>query len=546
MGPRRFDSVAHHRWSVLDRRLGGKRPGTFTNAGQSRDATARASQLWVPPASEEHARQMSTVELLSKPSVTAAPTWHAPASSTRPRRLRIVGAGLWLAIFDTSVVLGAFLAAYWVRFVLPADAAAALGLEQYLRMGLTIGSIACALLAMHAMYRVRHPRPWPARFNAIVSAVSTATVLSLVVSFYHGDAPFSRVWLATGWALAVVSLVAWRSLAQRLVVVAMRHAIAPARRVLIVGANGLGEELATELACQYEVVGYADNGSDLERPGNFPLLGTIAQLEQLVTSHAVDDLVIALPVNRREQVSRIIARGFRRHVTVKFLPGLHELLPQRFDVHDIGGRSYIGFAPVASVSWLKRASDLVLTSLALVALSPVLLAVIVAIKVDSPGPILYRQQRVGKDGRRFWMFKFRSMCTNADARLAELRALNQAIGPLFKIREDPRVTRVGRVIRRWSLDELPQLLNVLRGEMSLVGPRPPLPSEVEQYEDWQHGRLRAVPGLTGLWQVSGRSEVPFHDMVRLDLHYIRNWSLGLDLEILLRTIPAVVSNRGAY
>jgi lipopolysaccharide/colanic/teichoic acid biosynthesis glycosyltransferase len=138
------------------------------------------------------------------------------------------------------------------------------------------------------------------------------------------------------------------------------------------------------------------------------------------------------------------------------------------------------------------------------------------------------------------------MRQDADRLLGELRDRNEAIGPLFKIRHDPRVTRVGRVLRRLSLDELPQLFNVLKGEMSLVGPRPPVPSEVEEYEDWQHGRLRAVPGMTGLWQVSGRSEVPFHDMVRLDLHYIRNWSLGLDLEILVRTVPAVLTNRGAY
>jgi lipopolysaccharide/colanic/teichoic acid biosynthesis glycosyltransferase len=170
----------------------------------------------------------------------------------------------------------------------------------------------------------------------------------------------------------------------------------------------------------------------------------------------------------------------------------------------------------------------------------------VAIKLDSPGPMFYRQQRVGKDGRRFGMVKFRSMRQDAERLLDELRAQNEATGPLFKMRRDPRVTGVGRVLRRWSLDELPQLFNVLKGEMSLIGPRPPLPSEVEQYEDWQHGRLRLVPGMTGLWQVSGRSEVPFHDMVRLDLHYIRNWSLGLDLEILLRTIPAVLTNRGAF
>jgi exopolysaccharide biosynthesis polyprenyl glycosylphosphotransferase len=187
-----------------------------------------------------------------------------------------------------------------------------------------------------------------------------------------------------------------------------------------------------------------------------------------------------------------------------------------------------------------------LTSVGLLVLAPLLVAIAIAIKLDSPGPVFYRQERVGKDGRRFWILKFRSMRQDADRLLPTIRQHNEASGPLFKMRADPRVTRVGRVLRRLSLDELPQLFNVLKGEMSLVGPRPPIPSEVEQYEDWQHGRLRAMPGITGLWQVSGRSEVPFHDMVRLDLHYIRNWSLGLDLEILWRTIPAVLTSRGAY
>jgi len=220
--------------------------------------------------------------------------------------------------------------------------------------------------------------------------------------------------------------------------------------------------------------------------------------------------------------------------------------PQRFEIHDLAGRPCIGFAPAARVTWLKRATDLLVASAVVVGLAPLFAAIVLAIRLDSPGPVLYRQERVGKHGQRFWMFKFRSMRQDADQLLAQLQAQNEASGPLFKMRRDPRVTRVGGVLRRLSLDELPQLFNVLRGEMSLVGPRPPLPLEVEQYEDWQHGRLRAMPGITGLWQVSGRSEVPFHDMVRLDLHYIRNWSLGLDLEILLRTLPAVVLQRGAY
>jgi exopolysaccharide biosynthesis polyprenyl glycosylphosphotransferase len=318
----------------------------------------------------------------------------------------------------------------------------------------------------------------------------------------------------------------------------------------VVGANPLGQDVARALAGQRRVVGYVDNGADLDvaGAGDLPLLGPIAQLDDVVHTYGVDEIVIALPADRREQINRVIAGGFRRAVRVKCAPDLPDpaALPARYELHQIGGRAYVGFDPVARVSALKRVVDVALSLAAVLVLAPVLLAIAIAVRLDSPGPIFYRQERVGKNGRRFWMFKFRSMAQDADRRLADLRAHNEATGPLFKMRHDPRVTRVGRVLRRLSLDELPQLFNVLKGEMSLVGPRPPIPSEVAEYEDWQHGRLRATPGITGLWQVSGRSEVPFHDMVRLDLHYIRNWSLWLDLEILIKTIPAVLTNKGAY
>jgi exopolysaccharide biosynthesis polyprenyl glycosylphosphotransferase len=206
-----------------------------------------------------------------------------------------------------------------------------------------------------------------------------------------------------------------------------------------------------------------------------------------------------------------------------------------------------GLIDVAHVdSWTKRSIDLILSIVGLVVLSLLFATLALVIRLDSPGPVFYGQVRVGKDGRPFRVLKFRSMRQDADLRLAEVQQLNEVSGPMFKIRRDPRITRVGGFIRRYSLDELPQLINVVRGEMSLVGPRPPLPAEVERYEDWQLGRLRALPGITGLWQVCGRSEVPFDEMVRLDLEYIRRRSLALDVEILLRTIPAVLSTRGAY
>jgi exopolysaccharide biosynthesis polyprenyl glycosylphosphotransferase len=451
--------------------------------------------------------------------------------------------GLGLLVIDGVVVSAAFLLAYLARFSAE-DALPPLGLETYVRLLLLDAIFTAMLLATHGLYELERPRSWPHRLRGIVSSSSTGLVLAVTASYFLGDQAFSRLWLATGWAGSVVGLAIWRAAGHRLYA-RLQDALPPTNRLLIVGANRLGRELASELKKAYDVVGYVDNGSDLEHL-ELPLLGPIAQLEELVEAFGVDELIIALPGNRREQVSRVLARGFRRHVQVKLLPELGDLLPGRFEVHELGGRRYIGFVPVAAVSWAKRAVDLFLVGVGIVGIAPALIAIMLAIKFDSPGPIFYRQLRVGKDGRCFWMLKFRSMCVDAERRLDALRSHNEATGPLFKMREDPRVTRVGRILRRWSLDELPQLFNVLRGEMSLVGPRPPIPSEVEQYEDWQLGRLRAVPGLTGLWQVSGRSEVPFHDMVRLDLHYIRNWSLWLDLEILLRTVPAVLTNRGAY
>jgi exopolysaccharide biosynthesis polyprenyl glycosylphosphotransferase len=193
----------------------------------------------------------------------------------------------------------------------------------------------------------------------------------------------------------------------------------------------------------------------------------------------------------------------------------------------------------------KRAFDLVASAAALVLLAPVLLAIAAAVKLDSPGPVLFRQRRVGLAGRTFTLYKFRSMRQDAEAQRRALEARNEMDGPVFKIRDDPRVTRVGRFLRRTSLDELPQFWNVLRGEMSVVGPRPPIPAEVRRYARWQRRRLSVKPGLTCTWQVSGRNEVDFDRWMALDLDYIDTWSLWGDVRIVLKTIPAVLLGRGA-
>ena len=194
----------------------------------------------------------------------------------------------------------------------------------------------------------------------------------------------------------------------------------------------------------------------------------------------------------------------------------------------------------------KRALDVALSAIALVLLAPVFAAVAIAIFLDSPGPVIFRQQRAGRAGRPFAFYKFRSMFVDAERRKKNLQFLNEQVGPVFKIRDDPRITRVGRLLRRWSLDELPQLWNVLKGDFSLVGPRPPTLDEVEQYERWQRRRLNVPGGITGPWQVSGRSEIPFLEWMRMDMRYIARRSLWHDFVLLARSVPAVLSGRGAY
>jgi exopolysaccharide biosynthesis polyprenyl glycosylphosphotransferase len=239
----------------------------------------------------------------------------------------------------------------------------------------------------------------------------------------------------------------------------------------------------------------------------------------------------------------------RLGTSFKLVPDLYELSLSRIDMEAIEG---IPLLSIKQVSLNKvqrtivRMIDICVSILVLGLGLPIWLCIGLAIKLTSPGPIIYKQARVGLNGQIFYMRKFRSMYKDADQRLATLMAQNEAQGPIFKMKKDPRVTPVGRFIRSTSLDEIPQMLSVLKGDMSLVGPRPALPTEVAHYEEWQRGRLAIKPGLTGLWQVRGRSDISFDEGVLMDLYYIENWSLRLYLQILLRTIPAVTLRRGAY
>ncbi len=329
-----------------------------------------------------------------------------------------------------------------------------------------------------------------------------------------------------------------------------------ARHIVIVGANPRTRRLVETIQAHkrfgYQLVGLIESDparAETMKALGVPHLGDLDELERVLTERVVDEVHVCLPVRScYESIQSIAHLCVGVGVPVRLVADLFPLRLATSRVYNLADIPMLSLSTIPESSlWLgvKRAIDVAASAAGLILLSPLLLVTAVLIKLDSKGPVLYAQERVGMNQRRFRMLKFRSMVADAEQKKAGLKHLNEAEGPVFKIRNDPRVTRVGRFIRKFSIDELPQLFNVLKGEMSLVGPRPPLPDEVARYTWDQRRRLSVKPGVTGLWQVSGRSEVSFVEWVDMDLSYIDHWSLWNDFVILFRTVGAVFTGRGA-
>ena len=325
---------------------------------------------------------------------------------------------------------------------------------------------------------------------------------------------------------------------------------------LIVGTGPKAIEVARLIEEQEEqgngVVGFVQepDGAALETGAlrrEYPVW-PLDHLPRKIEEHIVDEVIFAVSKPQSEPIEDLLLtceeQGVKTRVLVDFFPHLRSDIA----LDKLGNLPLLTFSNAPEneyLLFLKRGVDLLLAAALLLGTAPLLLVLAVLLRVSSPGPVLYRQLRCGLNGRRFWLWKFRSMRQDAEQRRPQVEHLNEMDGPVFKSSRDPRVTPVGRILRKTSLDELPQLCNILKGEMSFVGPRPPLPEEVAQYEKWQRRRLRMKPGLTCLWALAGRNQLNFAQWMQLDMEYIDNWSLTLDFKILLRTIPRVLSGRGA-
>jgi exopolysaccharide biosynthesis polyprenyl glycosylphosphotransferase len=379
---------------------------------------------------------------------------------------------------------------------------------------------------------------------AVFQAATLTTVVAYLLDSALLETPIGARVFAFVWLSLAVTVIACRVAARAIA----RHATVP-ERVLLVGDAAVAARLSAKLAASPNVKATFVGRIPLDvQPDSVEarVLGTPEELAQAVLKHDVHRVIVAGDAGEHERVLEAIQGAKALGVRVSVLPRMFEVVGSSaaFDYLDgltILGVRRFGLSPASRA--VKRSFDVVGSALGLFFLSPLLLAIALAIKVTSAGPVLFRQTRVGRDGHPFEMLKFRTMHDGADARKAELSELNEADG-LFKIADDPRITPLGRVLRRTALDELPQLFNVLRGQMSLVGPRPLVVDEDQRIQGWYRRRLSLTPGMTGDWQVFGAARIPLHEMATIDYLYVSNWSLWADFKILLRTIPFVVARRG--
>jgi len=381
---------------------------------------------------------------------------------------------------------------------------------------------------------------------AVLKAVFLATLLLTAIVYLSGDKSISRLVVGFSALLNAITLPAWRFWRREIIKQRVANG-EDGRNVLIVGAGEVGRRLARHLE-ENKYLGYVVKGFlDSNGNGAPEIIGDVEDLSRLALIHFVDEVFISTP-SERQVVAQVVLEARQHRLDVKVVPEMFDGLAWRAPIH------YVGDFPVMELLrepiptfglFMKRVVDVIGSAFGLVVLAPLLAALALIIKLDSPGPAIYTSWRVGKKGRKFRCCKFRTMVRNADALKDGFRHMNERQGPCFKIANDPRLTRIGGFLRRYSLDELPQLWNVLRGEMSLVGPRPHPLDDYERYQIEHLRRLDVKPGITGLWQVYARRDPSFEKNLSLDLEYIETWSLWLDTKILLKTVAEVAAGSGA-
>jgi exopolysaccharide biosynthesis polyprenyl glycosylphosphotransferase len=482
------------------------------------------------------------------------------ASLAKPSRrvlaVRRPAAIAWLLTTDSLALVLAFALAYWVRFELQVTVAPEVTPrpEDYRALSGLLIPLWLLVFVLFGLYQ--HPAKvgGPLESSRIFNASTIAAMLVIVLTFLFQTLVISRMWLVSSWLFSFL-LVSINRFAARRLVYALRRRGYLMSPTVIVGTNPEAVKLATYLgespSSGVQTVGFVSTTSGERLAGTtLPVLGSTVDIAAIVEAHDVEDVIVAITDVRREELLRLCEDLNALRAQLRLSSGLHELLTTRVVVHTLGTvplmslqKNRLDRAEVV----IKAILDVGLALAGLVLLTPLLLALAVLIKLDSPGPVIHRRRVLGSSGRQFEAYKFRTMHVNGDELLRGRPEIAEALKTNQKLRDDPRVTRVGQWLRRYSLDELPQLINVLQGQMSLVGPRMISPEEAEKYGSHLLNLLTVKPGMTGLWQVSGRSDRSYEERVQLDMFYVRSYSVWLDLQILfVQTLPAVLKARGAY
>jgi exopolysaccharide biosynthesis polyprenyl glycosylphosphotransferase len=425
--------------------------------------------------------------------------------------------------------------------------------EGYQRVGALALPVWLLVFHRYHLYNARHVAGRRDELSRMLHAVGLGTVLTALIAYGLGTI-VARGWLLLLFGVATVAVAAEREVVRGAFNAARRrgHLLRP---VALIGTGEEAVSLATAFAehpeLGYRVVAIVGDaaGADPRLEAMGPILDPKIKLAEQVRMAGAGGVLIATTDIDAGLSNRLVRTLTEAGVHVELSSSLRDIDATRLSIRPLGRHPVLYVEPVRRNGWravAKRTFDVVLSALGLAVISPLWLLIALGVKCTSAGPVLFRQERVGRRGRRFFVYKFRTMVVDAEQRLVDLRHDNEADGPLFKLRQDPRITPFGRVLRKLSLDELPQLINVLKGEMSLVGPRPALPGEVTQWGPELFERLRVQPGITGMWQVNGRSNSSFSEYQRWDLYYVDNWSIWRDLAILFKTLPVVLSQKGAY
>lgn len=452
-----------------------------------------------------------------------------------------------LLVADVAALLTALIVATAIQIVLPLSN---LAVHEHLLLGLASFPAFALGAGLNQLYLARANERGAEEARNVVRTVAVGlgglVMIAFAVQFKH----LSRSWVMMFGLAAVLGLVIERRIARRLFR-RLRRQGRMTRPIVIVGTdvNAVGllgtYQHSPELG--YRVIGFVGD-DDIGELTGVEVLGSIDDLDYVLAETEATGVVISQSAVDHDRVNAITRRLTDHGYHVALSSNLTDIDLVRVRPQNLDGRTMLYVEPVHREGWrafAKRSFDVVTATTLMILTLPVLVAAMIAIRIDSRGPVFFRQQRVGRDGQMFTMTKLRTMVPDAEARRAALAAQNEADGPLFKIASDPRVTRIGRVLRKLSIDELPQLVSVIKGDMSMVGPRPALPNEIADWDEALHERLRVMPGLTGLWQVSGRSESDFEQYRRLDLYYVHNWTLSHDLRICARTVGVVLLGRGA-